>query len=79
MTRTPKPTVGTTLRPPTVMSRRELAWELSVSETQVDNLVKRGIIPAPTKFSNGCVRWNWPEVNEALVKLSKAAATAGAS
>jgi predicted DNA-binding transcriptional regulator AlpA len=65
-----KPTVGTGSRPPTYMSRKEMAWELSVGESQVDELVKRGTIPAPVKLSNGCVRWHWPAVDEALAKLN---------
>jgi hypothetical protein len=32
-------------RPPSFMSRAELAWELSISQSTVDELVRRGVIP----------------------------------
>ena len=37
-----------------------LAWELSSSESTVDELVRRGVIPPPIKLTPGCVRWWWP-------------------
>lgn len=75
MTRTKiraKPTVGTGARPPSYMSRKELAWELSVSESTVDELVSRGTIPQPVKLTSGCVRWLWPAVETALASLAVA-------
>jgi len=48
------------------MSRKELAWELSISESTVDEFVRRGVIPAPTRLTDGCVRWYWPAVEAAL-------------
>jgi predicted DNA-binding transcriptional regulator AlpA len=65
-----KPPVGTGSRPPTWMSRKELAWELSCGDSHIDVLVDRGTIPPPTKLSNGCVRWHWPSVDEALARLN---------
>lgn len=67
-----KPTVGTGSRPPSYMSRKELAWELSVSESTVDELVSRGTIPPSVKLTSGCVRWLWPAVETALASLGGA-------
>jgi predicted DNA-binding transcriptional regulator AlpA len=67
-----KPTVGAGSRPPSFMSRKELAWELSVSESTVDELVSRGTIPPPVKLTSGCVRWRWPAVEAALANLGGA-------
>jgi predicted DNA-binding transcriptional regulator AlpA len=57
-------------RPPSFMSRKELAWELSVSESTVDELVRRGVIPPATKLTPGCVRWSWVAVESALASLA---------
>jgi predicted DNA-binding transcriptional regulator AlpA len=59
-------------RPPSFMSRKELAWELSVSESTVDELVRRGVIPPATKLTPGCVRWSWTAVETALASLTAA-------
>jgi predicted DNA-binding transcriptional regulator AlpA len=65
-----KPPVGAGGRPPSYMSRKELAWELSVSESTIDEFVRRGVIPAPTKLTEGCVRWWWPAVDAALAGVA---------
>lgn len=57
-------------RPPSFMSRKELAWELSISESTVDELVRRGVIPKATKLTPGCVRWSWTAVETALASLA---------
>lgn len=57
-------------RPPSYMSRKELAWELSIAESTVDELVRRGVIPAATKLTPGCVRWSWTAVENALASLT---------
>lgn len=57
-------------RPPSFMSRAELAWELSVSQSTVDELVRRGVIPGPMKLTPGCVRWSWTAVETALASLA---------
>lgn len=57
-------------RPPSFMSRKELAWELSVSESTVDELVRRGVIPPSAKLTPGCVRWSWTAVETALASLT---------
>jgi predicted DNA-binding transcriptional regulator AlpA len=59
-----------THRPPSFLSRKELAWELSVSESTVDELVRRGVIPGATKLTPGCVRWSWIAVETALASLT---------
>jgi predicted DNA-binding transcriptional regulator AlpA len=57
-------------RPPSFMSRAELAWELSISESTVDELVRRGVIPPAMKLTPGCVRWSWAAVEMALARLA---------
>jgi predicted DNA-binding transcriptional regulator AlpA len=57
-------------RPPSYMSRKELAWELSCSESTVDELVRRNVIPKPIKLTPGCVRWWWNAVQERLAALT---------
>jgi predicted DNA-binding transcriptional regulator AlpA len=59
-----------TNRPPSFMSRKELAWELSVSESTVGELVRRGVIPPAMKLTPGCVRWSWTAVESALASLT---------
>ena len=54
------------------MSRKELAWEISVCETTIDEFVRCGIIPAPIRLTNGCVRWWWPGVEAALARIDGA-------
>jgi predicted DNA-binding transcriptional regulator AlpA len=61
------------IRPPSFMSRKELAWELSISESTVDELVRRGIIPKAMKLTPGCVRWSWTAVEAALASLADTA------
>jgi predicted DNA-binding transcriptional regulator AlpA len=53
-------------RPPSFMSRKELSWELSISESTVDELVRRDVIPKPIKLTPGCVRWSWTAVESRL-------------
>jgi predicted DNA-binding transcriptional regulator AlpA len=57
-------------RPPSFMSRKELAWELSISESTIDELVRRGVIPPHVKLTPGCVRWSWTAVESALASLA---------
>jgi predicted DNA-binding transcriptional regulator AlpA len=68
-----KPVSGSANRPPSYMSRKELAWELSSSESTVDELVRRGVIPPPIKLTPGCVRWCWPAVQERLASANVSA------
>lgn len=53
-------------RPPSYVSKATLAAELDISESTVDALVQRGILPRPIKVG-GSVRWNWAQVDAALV------------
>lgn len=63
-------------RPPSYLSRASLARELDVSESTVDELVRRGVLPKPIRLSNGCVRWSWGAVTASLASLDGAAETA---
>lgn len=62
-------------RPPSYLSRATLARELDVSESTVDEMVRRGVLPKPLRLSSGCVRWCWQEVQVALVSLKVGAET----
>lgn len=53
-------------RPPSYISKATLATELDMSESTVDTLVIAGVLPKPIKIG-GSVRWNWAEVDAALV------------
>jgi hypothetical protein len=66
MTRNPS------FRPPSFMSRKELAWELSVSESTVDELVRRGVIPPSSQFtSSPDPLWHWYGVERRLNQMPK--------
>lgn len=56
-------------RPPAFLSRASLAAELDMSESTVDEMVRRGVLPRPLRLSNGCVRWSWAAVESALASL----------
>lgn len=62
-------------RPPSYVSRSTLAHELDVSESTVDEMVRRGVLPKPLRLSSGCVRWCWQDVQAALVTLKDGAET----
>lgn len=53
-------------RPPAFLSRASLARELDVSESTVDEMVRRHVLPAPFELSRGCIRWSWQDVQAAL-------------
>jgi len=52
-------------RPPSYVSKVTLAAELDISESTVDALVQRGILPKPIRVG-GSVRWNWAQVDASL-------------
>lgn len=52
------------------LSRASLASELDMSESTVDEMVRRGVLPRPIKLSNGCVRWCWASVQMSLASLA---------
>jgi len=58
-------------RPPSFPSKATLAAELDISESTVDEWVKRGIIPKPIR-RGGAVRWNWAQVAASLDASDKA-------
>lgn len=60
------------LRRPAYLSKAGLAFELSVSETTVDEMVRRGVLPRPIRLSSGCIRWRWETVDMALASMGEA-------
>lgn len=56
---------------PSYLSKASLATELDVSESTVDEMVRRGVIPKPVRLSAGCVRWRWETVDQALASLAE--------
>jgi predicted DNA-binding transcriptional regulator AlpA len=52
--------------PAPYMSKKSLATALDCSESTVDELVRRGVLPPPKRLSTGCVRWRWADVDEAI-------------
>ena len=60
-------------RPPSYLTCASLARELEVSERTIYDMVKRGVLPQPLRFSSGCVRWKWDQVCLALDTLSPSA------
>jgi predicted DNA-binding transcriptional regulator AlpA len=57
---------GDAMSPPAYLSRASLARELDCSESTIDELVRRGVIPPPIRLSSGCLRWRWADVDLAL-------------
>jgi predicted DNA-binding transcriptional regulator AlpA len=58
------------------MKKSTLARELDCSESTIDSLVDRGVLPKPLRLSNGCVRWVWDDIVIALTSLKGADSTA---
>ncbi|OWJ72510.1 transcriptional regulator [Haematobacter massiliensis] len=56
-------------RPPSYVSKATLAAELDLSESTIDSLVDRGILPKPIRLG-GSVRWCWAQVDASLSPLS---------
>ncbi len=54
---------------PSYLSKAGLAHELSISETTVDEMVRRGVLPKPVRLSSGCIRWRWESVDMALASM----------
>lgn len=59
------------------LSRARLAEALDVSESQIGTLVQKGVIPRPLKFTSGCVRWRWADVDAALASMAGRGESAG--
>src|SRR4051812_39267714 len=57
---------------PAYLSRATLAAVLDISESAVDEMVRRGVLPRPVRLSPRCVRWRWLAVDAALASLSAA-------
>jgi len=47
-----------------------------MSESTVDEMVKRGVLPPPVRLSTGCVRWCWADVETAMRSLKDGATQA---
>ena len=54
---------------PAYMSKATLATALDISESTVDEMVRRGVLPKPVRLSSGCVRWRWESVDAALASM----------
>jgi predicted DNA-binding transcriptional regulator AlpA len=52
-------------RPPSFLSKATLAAEFDISESTVDEWVRRGIFPQPVRLG-GSVRWRWAEVSASI-------------
>lgn len=59
-------------RPPAYMSKARLAAELDLSESTIDDYVRRGILPKPIHLG-GSVRWCWATVQASLSPLAGSA------
>jgi predicted DNA-binding transcriptional regulator AlpA len=57
-------------RPAAYPDKAQLAAELSMSESTVDEMVRRGVLPKPLRLSTGCIRWRWTDVEAALARLA---------
>jgi len=66
------------MTPTPYLSRASLAEALDMAESTVDEMVKRGVLPAPFKLSTGCVRYRWADVETALASLKDSARPKGA-
>lgn len=52
-----------------LLSRKSLAEALEISESTVDEFVRRGVLPKPLRLSPGCVRWRLASVDHALASM----------
>lgn len=66
------------VRPPSYVSCATLARELDMSETTVQEMVRRGVLPKPVRLSTGCVRWCWEDVQLAIGSKAGTPAAANA-
>lgn len=57
---------STSVPPASYLTKAALAAELMISESSVDEFVRRGLLPTPVRISSGCVRWRWETVDEVL-------------
>jgi predicted DNA-binding transcriptional regulator AlpA len=57
--------------PAPYLSKASLADALEISETTVDEMVRRGVLPKPVRLSAGCVRWRWETVDRALASMGE--------
>jgi len=57
------------MQPHPYVSKSTLAQALEISESTVDEMVRRGVLPRPVRLSSGCVRWRWASVDMALASM----------
>lgn len=55
-------------RPRTFMRKASLAAELDISESSVDDYVRRGLLPPPCRVG-GAVLFHWPSVEAHLLAM----------
>lgn len=58
-------------RTPSYVSKATLAAELDLSESTIDDYVKRGLLPKPIQIG-GSVRWCWAQVQASLGSMAGA-------
>lgn len=56
-------------QPNPYVSKATLAQALEISESTVDEMVRRGVLPRPVRLSSGCIRWRWASVDLALASM----------
>lgn len=62
--------------PPDYCDRETLAYRLSLRPGAIDQLVSRGVIPAPTMIADA-LRWKWATVEAALDGVRRGMDSAG--
>jgi predicted DNA-binding transcriptional regulator AlpA len=53
------------------LSKSSLAAALEISESTVDDMVRRGVLPQPVQLSGGCLRWRWETVDQTLAAKTR--------
>ncbi|MFB0488356.1 putative DNA-binding transcriptional regulator AlpA [Methylobacterium sp. OAE515] len=56
--------------PASYLTKSALAAELMISESTVDDYVRRGLLPPPIRISPSCVRWRWATL-DAILRASE--------
>jgi predicted DNA-binding transcriptional regulator AlpA len=56
--------------PVLTISKAKLAAAMDVSESSIDELVRRGVLPKPLKLTPALIRWSWDAVERALASLA---------
>lgn len=56
--------------PPLWVDKKALAYKLSRSESTIDDMVKRGVIPQPIRPPGGAPLWRLEDVDRALLSYA---------